>query len=65
MTVRKKPGFSEALESCRPVLSAKPNILKTLLVVLSALVSPTVMIDEVLRGRVTPSDVPSLLEAYK
>ena len=27
-------------------------------------VSPTVMIDEDLRGRVTPSDVPSLLEPY-
>ena len=28
-------------------------------------VSPTVMIDEDLRGRVTPSDVPSLLEPYR
>ena len=28
-------------------------------------VSPTVMIDEELRGRVTPSDVPSLLEPYR
>ena len=28
-------------------------------------VSPTVMIDEDLHGRVTPSDVPSLLETYK
>ena len=156
MTSRKKPGFSEALESCRPVLSAKPNILKTLLVVQSALghvptnaipqiaqvlgvtdaqvagvlsyytdlrtqspgrhlirvcmgesctanhggrilraiqdhvrvlvghtspegrftvetmscagncaVSPTVMIGEDLRGRVAPSDVPTLLETYK
>jgi NADH:ubiquinone oxidoreductase subunit E len=155
MTIRQKPGLAEALESCRPVLPAKPNILKTLLVVQSALghvptsaipqiaqvlgvtdaqiagvlsyytdlrtqspgrhlirvcmgesctanhggrilrtiqnhvrvavghtssegrftvetmscagncaVSPTVMIDEDLRGRVTPSDVPSLLKTY-
>jgi NADH:ubiquinone oxidoreductase subunit E len=155
MTSRKKPGLSEALESCRPRLPAKPNILKTLLIVQSALghvptsvipqiaqvlgvtdaqiagvlsyytdlriqspgrhlirvcmgesctanhgrrilhaiqdhvrvavrhtssegrftvetmscagncaVSPTVMIDEDLRGRVTPSDVPSLLKTY-
>ena len=28
-------------------------------------VSPAVMIDEDLRGRVTPSDVPSLLEPYR
>ncbi len=28
-------------------------------------VSPTVMIDEDLRGRVAPSDVPSLLEPYR
>ena len=28
-------------------------------------VSPTVMIDEELRGRVTPSDIPSLLEPYR
>ena len=28
-------------------------------------VSPTVMVDEDLRGRVTPSDVPSLLDSYK
>jgi NADH:ubiquinone oxidoreductase subunit E len=28
-------------------------------------VSPTVMIDEDLYGRVTPSDVPSLLEHYQ
>ena len=28
-------------------------------------VSPTVMIDEALRGRVTPSDIPSLLEPYR
>jgi len=28
-------------------------------------VSPTVMIDDDLRGRVAPSDVPPLLETYK
>lgn len=156
MTIRKKPGLSEVLESCRPVLPVMPNILKTLLVVQSALghvptsaipqiaqalgatdaqvagvlsyytdlrtqspgrhlirvcmgescmanhggrilhaiqeyvgiaiggitpggrftvaqmscagncaVAPTVIIDEDLRGRVTPADVPSLLETYK
>lgn len=156
MTPRHSSKFVEALESCRPVSSAQPNILKTLLAVQSALghvpvttlpqiaqtlgvteaqvagvlsyysdlrtqspgrhlirvcmgescmanhggrvfraiqdhvlataggpmpegrftvetmscagncaVSPTVMIDEDLRGRVTPSDVPSLLDPYK
>jgi len=28
-------------------------------------VSPTVMVDENLHGKVTPSDVPSLLDPYK
>ena len=156
MTMRHNSKFVEALESCRPVPPAEPNILKTLLAVQSALghvpvntlpqiaqtlgateaqvagvlsyysdlrtqspgrhlirvcmgescmanhggrvfraiqdhvqvavgattpegrftvetmscagncaVSPTVMIDEDLRGRVTPSDVPSLLDPYK
>ena len=155
MMTRHRPGLAEALESCRPVPPDKPNILRTLLAVQSALghvpaseisqiaqvlgatdaqvvgvlsyysdlrtqsagrhlirvcmgesctanhggrvlhaiqdhvrvvvgdtmpggrftvekmscagkcaVSPTVMIDEDLRGRVTPSDVPSLLEPY-
>lgn len=153
MTTRHNAKLAEALESCRPVSPAKPNILKTLLAIQSALghvpvntlpqiaqtlgvteaqvagvlsyysdlrtqlpgrhlirvcmgescmanhggrvfraiqdhvqitagettgsrftvetmscagncaVSPTVMIDEDLRGRVTPSDVPSLLGA--
>ena len=153
MTIGHRSGLAKALESCRPVLPDKPNILKTLLAVQSALdhvpasaipqiaqalgvteaqvagvlsyysdlrtqsagrhlirvcmgescmanhgrrvlraiqdyvgvavgdtmpegrftveqmscagncaVSPTVMIDEDLRGRVTPSDVPSLLK---
>ena len=156
MTTRRRLTLADALESCRPLPPAKPNILKTLLAVQSALghvpanavpqiahtlgvteaqvagvlsyysdlrtqspgrhlirvcmgescmanhggrvfraihdhvfvavgettpegrftvetmscagncaVSPTVMIDEDLRGRVTPSDVPSLLEHYK
>lgn len=155
MTTRHRPGLTEALEPCRPVPPDKPNILKTLLAVQSALghvptsaipqiaqvlgvtgaqvagvlsyysdlrtqsagrhlirvcmgescmanrgglvlraiqdhmrvsvgattpegrftveqmscagncaVSPTVMIDEDLRGQVTPSEVPSLLEPY-
>jgi NADH:ubiquinone oxidoreductase subunit E len=37
MTIRKKLGLAVALETCRPVPSNKPNILKTLLVVQSAL----------------------------
>jgi NADH:ubiquinone oxidoreductase subunit E len=156
MTTRHSLRLAEALESCRPLPPAKPNILKTLLAVQSALghvptsailqiaqvlgvtdaqvggvlsyyadlrtqsagrhlirvcmgesctanhggqvlraiqehvcvevggttperrftlekmscagncaVSPTVMIDADLRGRVTPSDVPSLLEPYR
>ena len=156
MTTRHKPRLAETLETCRPAPPAKPNILKALLAVQSALghvptsaipqiaqvlgvtdaqvtgvlsyysdlrtqsagrhlirvcmgesctanhggrilraiedhvriavgdttpggrftvekmscagncaVSPTVMIDEDLRGRVTPSDVPSLLEPYR
>jgi NADH-quinone oxidoreductase subunit E len=156
MTTRHKLTFAEMLEPCRPVPPDKPNILKTLLAVQSALglvpataipqiahtlgvteaqvagvlsyysdlrtqppgrhlirvcmgesctanhggrvfraiqdhvgvaagastperrftveqmscagncaVSPTVMIDQDLCGRVTPSDVPSLLEPYK
>ena len=156
MTTGRRPTLAEALEPCRPLPSAKPNILKTLLAVQSALghvptnaipqiahalgitdaqvagvlsyysdlrtqspgrhlirvcmgesctanhgglvlraiqehtgvavgakrpegrftvekmscagncaVSPSVMIDEDLHGRVTPSDVPSLLEPYR
>ncbi len=156
MTTRRKPGLAETLETCRPAPPEKPNILKTLLVVQSALghvpasalpqiaqvlgvtdaqvagvlsyysdlriqspgrhlirvcmgescmanhgvrvlraiqdhvrgavgdgtqaerftveqmscagncaVSPTVMVDEDLCGRVTPSDVPALLEPYR
>ena len=156
MTTRHRSKLAEALEYCRPVPPAKPNILKTLLAVQSAMghvpasaipqiaqvlgvtdaqvagvlsyysdlrtqppgrhlirvcmgesctanhgglvlraiqeharvvvgdrtpegrftveqmscagncaVSPTVMIDEDLCGRVTPSDVPSLLEPYR
>ena len=155
MTTRRKPGLAESLEPCRPVPPGKPNILKALLAVQSALghvpvsaipqialvlgvsdaqvagvlsyysdlriqsagrhlirvcmgescvanhggrvlraiqdhlrvsvgdnepergftleqmscagncaVSPTVMVDEDLHGKVTPSDVPSLLEPY-
>jgi len=156
MTTRHRPRLAETLECCRPVPPAKPNILKTLLAVQSAMghvpasaipqiakvlgatdaqvagvlsyysdlrtqsagrhlirvcmgesctanhggrvlraiqdharvaaggttpdarftveemscagncaVSPTVMIDEDLCGRVTPSDVPLLLERYR
>ena len=37
MTTRHKPKLAEAIESCRPVLPDKPNILKTLLAVQFAL----------------------------
>jgi NADH:ubiquinone oxidoreductase subunit E len=37
MTTRHKPKLAELLESCRPVPPDKPNILKTLLAVQSAL----------------------------
>ena len=37
MTTWHKPGLAEALETCRPVPPARPNILKTLLAVQSAL----------------------------
>jgi NADH:ubiquinone oxidoreductase subunit E len=37
MTTQHKPGLAETLEICRPVPSDRPNILKTLLAVQSAL----------------------------
>ena len=37
MTTRHRPSLAEALEACRPVPPAKPNILKMLLVVQSVL----------------------------
>ena len=37
MTTRHRPRLAETLETCRPVPPAKPNILKTLLAVQSAL----------------------------
>ncbi len=37
MTTRHRPGLAETLETCRPVPPDKPNILKTLLAVQSAL----------------------------
>jgi NADH:ubiquinone oxidoreductase subunit E len=37
MTTQQKPGLAETLETCRPVPPDKPNILKTLLAVQSAL----------------------------
>lgn len=37
MTTQQKPGLAETLETCRPMPPDKPNILKTLLAVQSAL----------------------------
>jgi len=37
MTTRQRPGLAETLETCRPVPPDKPNILKTLLAVQSAM----------------------------
>jgi hypothetical protein len=37
MTTRRKPGLAELLEPCRPVPPDRPNILKALLAVQSAL----------------------------
>ena len=37
MTTRRRSGLAEALETCRPAPLDKPNILKTLLAVQSAM----------------------------
>ena len=50
MTTRHKPKLAELLESCRPVPPDKPNILKTLLAVQSAL------------GYVPTSDLPQIAQ---
>jgi NADH:ubiquinone oxidoreductase subunit E len=50
MTTRNRLGLTEALESCRPAPPDKPNILKTLLAVQSAL------------GYVPTSDLPQIAQ---
>ena len=51
MTTRHRSKLAEALEDCRPVPPAKPNILKTLLAVQSAL------------GHVPASAIPQIAQA--
>ena len=50
MTTRHRPGLAETLESCRPVPPDKPNILKTLLAVQSAV------------GRVPANAIPQIAQ---
>ena len=50
MTTRHRPRLAETLETCRPVPPAKPNILKTLLAVQSAV------------GHVQASAIPQLAQ---
>ena len=66
MTTRQKPGLAEALESCRPVPPDKPNILKTLLAVQSALSHvPTSAIPQIAQVlAVTDAQVAGVLSYY-
>jgi NADH:ubiquinone oxidoreductase subunit E len=66
MTIRKKPGLGEALESCRPVFPDKPNILKALLVIQSALgYVPTSIIPQIAKVLgVTDAQVAGVLSYY-
>jgi NADH:ubiquinone oxidoreductase subunit E len=66
MTIRKKPGLGEALESCRPVFSDKPNILKALLVIQSAVgYVPTSVIPQIAQVLgVTDAQVAGVLSYY-
>ena len=66
MTIRHRPGLAETLVTCRPVPSAKPNILKTLLAVQSGLghvpTSAVPQISQVLG--VTDAQVAGVLSYY-
>ena len=66
MTIRKKLGLAVALETCRPVPPNKPNILKTLLVVQSALGHvPTYAIPQIAQVLgVTDAQVAGVLSYY-
>ena len=66
MTIRKKLGLAAALETCRPVPPNKPNILKTLLVVQSALGHvPTKAIPQIAQVLgVTDAQVAGVLSYY-
>lgn len=66
MTTRHRPGLAETLETCRPVLRDKPNILKTLLAVQSALGHvPTSAIPQIAQVlAVTEAQVAGVLSYY-
>ena len=66
MTTRHKPKLDETLEPCRPVPPAKPNILKTLLAVQSALGHvPTSAIPQIAQVLgVTDAQVAGVLSYY-
>ena len=66
MTTRHRPGLAETLETCRPVMPAKPNILKTLLAVQSALGHvPTSAIPQIAQALgVTDAQVAGVLSYY-
>ncbi len=66
VTTRHRSKLAEALESCRPVPSAKPNILKTLLAVQSALGHvPTSAIPQIAQVLgVTDAQVAGVLSYY-
>lgn len=66
MTTRRRPRLAEALESCRPVRPARPNILKTLLAVQSAIgYVPTRAIPQIAQVLgVTDAQVAGVLSYY-
>ena len=66
MTTRHRPGLAEALEPCRPAPPAKPNILKTLLAVQSAMGHvPTSAIPQIAQVLgVTDAQVAGVLSYY-
>jgi NADH:ubiquinone oxidoreductase subunit E len=66
MTTRHKPNLAESLEPCRPVPPDKPNILKALLAVQSALGHvPTSAIPQIARVLgVTDAQVAGVLSYY-
>jgi NADH:ubiquinone oxidoreductase subunit E len=66
MTIRHRLSLAEALESCRPVPPARPNILKTLLAVQSAMgYVPTRAIPQIARVLgVTDAQVAGVLSYY-
>ena len=66
MTTRHRPGLAETLETCRPTSQDRPNILKTLLAVQSALGHvPTSAIPQIAQVLgVTAAQVAGVLSYY-